>query len=205
MIRHIVFDFGNVLVHFNPNWLYERVFGDAAKSQWFNDHVVTQAWVRRLDAGEPIARCVAELQAQWPCYAEQIALYDTCYYEMVGDEMEGMRPLLERLKGEGFCLWGLTNWPPKIYRVLQTRPIFSLLDGMVISSEEHLTKPDPRIFQCLFSRYGLNPSACVFTDDVPANVDAGVALGMRGIVFNNAAQFERDLRAVLEREASTVE
>lgn len=197
MIKHIVFDFGNVLVHFNPNWLYGRVFGDEDQAQWFNDNVATQDWVRRLDAGEPIAQCVAELQAQWPAYAEEIALYDTRYYEMVGDEMEGMRPLLKRLRGEGFRLWGLTNWPPKIYRVLETRPIFSLLDGMVISSEEHLTKPDPRIFRCLLDRYGLAPDECVFIDDVPANVEAGVALGMKGIVFKGADQLERDLRTVM--------
>ena len=198
MVKHIVFDFGNVLVHFDPLWLYEDVFeGDRERAMWFNEHVATGAWVRRLDAGEPMGQCVAELQAQWPQYAREIALYDTRYYEMVGPEMEGMRPLLERLKGEGYGLWGLTNWPPKIYHVLETHPIFGLLDGMVISSEEHLTKPDARIYQCLLDRYGLTAEDCVFTDDVAANVVAAQAVGMRGILFRNALQLEHDLREMI--------
>ena len=195
MIRNIIFDYGNVLVHFDPNWLYTKVFnGDEAKSRWFNEQVLPQSWVTRLDAGEPMAEVIAQKQREWPQWKEEIAAYDTRYYEMVGDEVEGMYDLLSRLRLErGMHLWGLTNWPPKVYRVLAERRIFSLLDGMVISCEERLVKPDPRIFHTLLERYDLRAEECLFTDDREDNVEAAVALGMQGVVFRNAEQLARDI------------
>ena len=195
MIRNIIFDYGNVLVHFDPNWLYTKVFnGDEEKSRWFNEQVLPQSWVTRLDAGEPMAEVIAQKQREWPQWKEEIAAYDTRYYEMVGDEVEGMYDLLSRLRLErGMHLWGLTNWPPKVYRVLAESRIFSLLDGMVISCEERLVKPDPRIFHTLLERYDLRAEECLFTDDREDNVEAAVALGMQGVVFRNAEQLARDI------------
>ena len=197
MIKHLVFDYGNVLVRFNPNWLYTKVFnGDAKRSRWFNEVVLPQSWVTRLDAGEPMSAVIAERQALFPEYAGAIAAYDSRYYEMVGAQVAGMEPLLRRLRREGFGLWGLTNWPPKVYHVLATRPIFALLDGMVISCEERLVKPHPDIYRTLLARYDLQADECLFTDDRAENVLAAEQIGFHGIVFKSAAQFEADLRAM---------
>ena len=198
MIRNIIFDYGNVLVHFDPNWLYTKVFnGDEKKSRWFNETVLPQSWVTRLDAGEPMREVIAEKQHEWPQWSEEIAAYDTRYYEMVGDEVEGMYDLLQRLRYERrMQLWGLTNWPPKVYRVLAEKRIFSLLDGMVISCEEKLVKPDPRIFHTLLQRYDLKAEECLFTDDREDNVEAAIALGMKGVVFHNAEQLEEEINNI---------
>ena len=198
MIRNIIFDYGNVLVHFDPNWLYTKVFnGDEKKSRWFNETVLPQSWVTRLDAGEPMREVIAEKQREWPQWSEEIAAYDTRYYEMVGDEVEGMYDLLQRLRYERrMQLWGLTNWPPKVYRVLAEKRIFSLLNGMVISCEEKLVKPDPRIFHTLLQRYDLKAEECLFTDDREDNVEAAIALGMKGVVFHNAAQLEKEINNI---------
>ena len=198
MIRNIIFDYGNVLVHFDPNWLYTKVFnGDEKKSRWFNETVLPQSWVTRLDAGEPMREVIAEKQREWPQWSEEIAAYDTRYYEMVGDEVEGMYDLLQRLRYERrMQLWGLTNWPPKVYRVLAEKRIFSLLDGMVISCEEKLVKPDPRIFHTLLQRYDLKAEECLFTDDREDNVEAAIALGMKGVVFHNAEQLEEEINNI---------
>ena len=75
--------------------------------------------------------------------------------------------------------------------------IFELLDGYIVSSEVHKIKPEPEIYQCLFDRFSLNPEECVFADDRVENVVAGRRLGMDGIVFSDAAQFEKELRKLL--------
>ena len=69
-------------------------------------------------------------------------------------------------------------------------------DGLVISGEERVIKPDPRIFRILLERYGLTADATVFIDDQVANVEAAEAVGIRGIRFVDAVALRRDLRAV---------
>ena len=66
MTKNIIFDFGNVLVQWHPELIYTEYFGDEAKAWWFLRHVADYEWRGRIDAGEPTADCIAELQAKYP-------------------------------------------------------------------------------------------------------------------------------------------
>lgn len=193
-MHNLIFDFGNVLVEFNPHRLYDSVFnGDAQKAEWFHRNITPQDFYDNIDRGDDFAQCIKDLQEKHPDYAEEIALYDTRYHDMVGDALPGMTELLKELKERGCGLYGLTNWSYKVYAVLERVPIFRLLDGEVISSEEHLIKPDLRIYQCLIDRYQLNPSDCIFVDDKQTNVDAAKAVGMNALLFTGSEQLRNDL------------
>lgn len=72
-------------------------------------------------------------------------------------------------------------------------PIFRLLDGWVISSEEHLIKPDLRIYQRLVDKFHLQPADCIFVDDKQTNVDAAKAYGMHSLLFIDADQLRCDI------------
>lgn len=194
-MQNIIFDFGRVLVEFDPHRLYDPVFGgDREKAEWFHHNITTPDFYDRIDRGDDFAQCVKDLQALHPEYAKEIALYDTNYHDMVGDAIHGMTELLTELKTRGYHLYGLTNWSYKVYAVMERLPIFRLLEGTVISSEEHLIKPDPRIYQCLIDRYELQPSESIFVDDKQKNVDAAKACGMGGLVFTSADQLRSDLQ-----------
>ena len=193
MKKNYIFDFGKVLVGYDPHRVYDAYFGDKEKAEWFINNVITEEWMRRLDIGEDFQLCVREQQAQYPDYAEAIGMYDTHYQEMIPGEIEGMRELLCRLKDGGCRLYGLSNWSYKVYEVIRKYSIFSLLDGMVISSDVHLLKPDSRIYQCLMEKYGLQNEDCVFIDDRKENVEAAQKLKMQGIVFEDALQLRLKL------------
>ena len=194
-MQNIIFDFGKVLVEFDPHRLYDPVFGgDREKAEWFHHNITTPDFYDRIDRGDDFAQCVKDLQALHPEYAKEIALYDTNYHDMVGDAIHGMTELLTELKTRGYHLYGLTNWSYKVYAVMERLPIFRLLEGTVISSEEHLIKPDPRIYQCLIDRYELQPSESIFVDDKQKNVDAAKACGMGGLLFTSADQLRSDLQ-----------
>lgn len=66
----------------------------------------------------------------------------------------------------------------------------------MISGEVGAAKPDPRIYQALVERHGLDPASLAFVDDVPANVAAAESLGMRGLTFTSAAALRQDLAAL---------
>lgn len=197
-MKALVFDFGGVLVDWNPHHLYDSYFGSKEKATWFLENICTNEWNSQMDGGKPFCQGVAELSAQYPEYAKDIEAYFNRWIEMMGTEIEGMYGLLQEYKAKGYTLLGLTNWSSETFcQVKDVYPIFKLLDGMVVSAEEHCIKPSPRIYQILLERFGLNASDCVFIDDRQPNVDGADAVGMTGILFTSAQDLREKLESVL--------
>jgi epoxide hydrolase-like predicted phosphatase len=83
-------------------------------------------------------------------------------------------------------------------QVLHTRvPIADAFDVMVISAEEKIVKPDPRIYVSTLERLGVKADEAIFLDDFIENIDAANALGMIGVHFQSTEQAQRDMRVLL--------
>ncbi len=183
-VKNVVFDFGGVLIDWNQRYLYRKVFASEEEMEWFLANVCTSEWNARQDAGRPFAEGIAEAKAQYPQYSEQIEMFWSRWIEMVGGEIQENTDWLRRLKAEGYGIYGLTNWSAEtLPQVMESYDFFSLFDGIVVSGEEHLLKPDPRIYRVLLNRYHLNPAECLFIDDNPQNVAAAKHIGMWGLTF----------------------
>lgn len=194
MIKNIVFDFGKVLVDYDFVRVIRQFFHSDDDVRRYCDIVLTEDFMNQCDRGDlTIDQLVGNLKHEHPQYAEQLQLFADRYDDFVIGEMPGMNDLLTRLCAKGYKLYGLTNWCLKVHGVMQRYGIFRHLDGWVISSEEHLIKPDVAIYQRLCSRYGLEASECLFADDKPVNIEGARRAGMQGVVFENAAQFEAHL------------
>ena len=103
---------------------------------------------------------------------------------------EFMRPmpaveLIPQLHAQGKKVFALSNYGLEPFARTEKRfsAIFSQMDGMVISSREKISKPEPASYQLLCSRYGLKPEECVFIDDRPVNAEAARRVGMQAIVY----------------------
>ena len=193
-IKNIVFDFGGVLVDWNPRYLYDKYFGDEQQAQWFLDNICLYSWNLQMDGGKPFAEGVAELQAEHPEWGEAIGIYHTRWVEMMGGEVEGTADVLRRLKEKGYGIYGLTNWSAETFPMIRdTYPIFGEFDGIVVSGEEHLLKPNAAIYHCLFERYNLQPEESIFIDDNADNVAAAKAVGMESVRFADAATLVQQL------------
>lgn len=194
-LKNIIFDFGGVLVDWNPRYLYDKYFGDEERSEWFLNNICLYSWNLQMDGGKPFAEGVSELQALHPEWKEAIAIYHTRWVEMMGGEVEGTADVLRRLKAAGYKIYGLTNWSAETFPMIRdTYPVFSEFDGIVVSGEEHLLKPDAAIYRCLLDRYALAPAESIFIDDNEANVAAALDLGLEAHRFLSAAELERSLR-----------
>ena len=189
MIKNIIFDYGNVLVDWNPAYLFLPVFnGDEEKCRYFTDHICNREWFTRMDRGEDIDTCVAELQLQHPEYADTIALFRDRWFDMCHGDIPGMLEIIQDLKQKGYGVFGLTNWPAATFAEARRRfKTLASIDKYVVSSAVKLAKPEPEIFQLLLAKYSLNPLECVFIDDRVDNVNAAKALGMSGIVYPGTA------------------
>lgn len=197
MARIAVFDVGNVLIRWDPRVPYRSLLPDDAAIDAFFEEIGFFAWNLDNDRGRSWDQAVAELSARFPHRAALIAAAHHGWMETVLGPIEGSVAILRRLKAAGVPLYAITNFSEK-WAEAQARFDFlrdSFLD-VVVSAEERMVKPDPRLYEVLLRRNGLKAEDCVFIDDSLPNVEGARAVGMRGIHFQNPEALERDLRAL---------
>ena len=195
MIKNIVFDLGEVLIKWDPRNLYRKVFNDEREMEYFLTEVCSPAWNSRSDAGELFADVCAELAEKYPAYKSQIAMYYPRWEEMLGGEVTGSVQILRELKAKGTPLFALTNWSAQTFPLARKLfPFLGEFDGIVVSGEEKLIKPDPRLYQILLDRYHLDPKETLFIDDNPTNVAAAKALGFVAVNFTSPENLRKELK-----------
>ena len=194
---NVVFDIGNVLVHWDPRALYAKIFATEAEVEWFIANVCTNEWNLEQDRGRSFAEGVAELSARFPEHAEAIAAYDLRWHETVLGAIDGSVEILEELRQRGTPLYAITNFNQhKFKEALRRFPFLSVFRDTVVSGDERVLKPDAAIYRLLLERNALLPEDCVFIDDSLKNVEGARAVGMTGLHFTTPEALRRDLVAL---------
>ena len=201
MIKAVIFDIGNVLVEF----AWKKVFHDfGLKGEAFetlaNATVRHPAWLE-LDRGaitteEAIEAFVKEAP-EYRNYIERI-------YQELGNMLipyDYAISWIHELQERGYKVYLLSNWSKPAYdlcadEVLQFLP---MVDGAILSFQELLVKPDPKIYDLICKRYAINPAEAVFLDDTLKNVEAARAYGMRAIHFQSYEQGKAELEELLKK------
>ena len=199
MIKNIIFDFGGVLVDWNPHYLFDKYFNDINESNYFVENVCNSEWNAEMDGGKPFEQAVRERIALFPKYAEALKLYQTNWMDTMGEEIPGMYDLIKSLKANGFpVIYGLTNWSSETFPTVQkTYRIFSLIDKIVVSGEVKQLKPNPEIFHTLLNKFNLKPEESLFIDDNLKNVEGAKAVGINALRFENATKLKEDLKVLI--------
>ena len=192
MIKNIIFDFGCVLINWSQHNLYDTYFGSKEKTNWFIDNICTWEWNNQTDVGKTFASSIEEKIAEFPEWEKEIRMYWERWEDMIGGAVEGMQDWICELKKAGYKVYGLSNWSAETFPLVKEKfPVFKMMDGIVISGEELIAKPDYRIYQILLNRYNLQANECVFVDDRQSNIDAAKELGIHGITFANCEQAKK--------------
>jgi 2-haloacid dehalogenase len=194
--KAVVFDLGGVLIDWDPRYLYRKLLADEEAVEEFLATVCTPEWNAELDRGRPFAEGVAELVERHPAQAAAITAYHERWREMLGGEVPGAVAVLADLRAAGVPLYALTNWSAETFAITRGRFAFlEWFDGVVVSGQERVIKPDPRIFRLLADRFGLDPETTFYVDDSEANVAAARALGFDAVRFTGPERLRRDLEA----------
>ncbi|WP_445452794.1 HAD family hydrolase [Flavobacterium sp. 25HG05S-40] len=196
-IKNIVFDFGGVLVDWNPRHLYKNHFQDTDTMESFLKNICTEAWNIEQDRGRSLSEATTELQQKFPEHSDMIALFYGEWETMLKGEITGTVALLLQLK-QKYTLYGLTNWSAETIDIAYRRfSFFKEFEGIVVSGTEKLIKPDKRIYQLLLNRYLIKAEESIFIDDNIHNVKAAQELGFYAIHFENPAQLEAALLTII--------
>lgn len=181
IIKNIIFDFGGVLMDWNPKYLYQNVFNSEEEMDYFLDNIATLKWNAEQDRGRSFQEATEILQNQYPEFSKEIALYYSQWPVMLKGTIEENVSILRNLHGR-YQLYGLTNWSAESFPyAYKNYDFFSLFNGIVVSGEEKLIKPDERIYELLLNRYNLNASECLFIDDNYENIRTAQAMDFNTI------------------------
>ncbi len=185
-IKNIVFDFGGVLLDWNPRYFYRTFFENETEVEYFLANICTEEWNAEQDRGRSFSEGIKLLQTQHPEYGNAIRLFGDNWEDMLKSELLDGVKLLRELKNCDYRIWGLTNWSAETIQIAYRKyDFFQLFDGIVVSGEEKLIKPDKRIYEVLLDRYNLNAEESVFIDDNHANIKAARELGFKAILFDD--------------------
>ena len=199
MISNIVFDIGNVLAAFR----WKEYIEDLGYTGEIADRIARATTLNRLwrevDRGVMSVNDIIEgCIASDPGIETQIRHFYADRRRLV-EEYAYSRGWLEELKKRGYKIYLLSNYSYDHFQYISRHfSFFGLEDGMLISCTVKLLKPDVRIYEALFEKYGLIPEECVFLDDSEANVEGAKKAGMQGIVFDNYEQGRAELEALLK-------
>jgi len=194
VIRNIIFDFGGVLVDWNPEYLFKDVFSDRSELDYFLEKICTPDWNEKQDAGRPLSEAIRALQERHPKYRDEIRLFYDDWATMLGGPISQNVALLKPLK-INYRLFGLTNWSAETFPIAyDLYPFFEEFEGIVISGVEKMAKPDDRIYLVLLERYKLSAAKCLFIDDNARNIRAATALGFHTIHLKNDVNLNDELR-----------
>ena len=199
MLKNLVFDFGNVLVRFEPfHMLRAHVDTDEEARELYRMIYESKPWIDG-DLGYLTRPEVVEgICAQNPDKAELLRrVLPHCPSILVMPD--GTPALLEELKRAGFACYFISNVNPEDFNYMRAKyPAMGVLEG-IASWQEHIRKPDAAIYQTLLDRYGLKAEECIFVDDMPVNTAAAAALGFGTITLSGGADtLEEALLAVPE-------
>ena len=193
-IKAVVFDFGGVLVDWNPRYLYRKVFKTEDETENFLNRICTPEWNWRMDKGKSFAESVSELQALHPEYAKEIAMFDTRWEEMLGAVNEESVDILNEVS-EKVPVYGLTNWSAEKFAIARPKYAFmKVFKGIVVSGIEKEAKPEEPIFNILLHRFGLQAHDTFFTDDSAANIETARRMGFQAFLFTSAADLRFELK-----------
>lgn len=193
-MKAVVFDIGNVLVRWDAAQAFLPALGDHVAVLAFLDRIGFAALNLRGDAGETFAALADEITD--PADRALFATYLSNYASTIPEAIEGTWALIPRLRERGLQIHAITNWSAETWPIgLATHPRLATSFGVtVVSGQDRVLKPDPRIFALLCARAGLEPEDCLFIDDSLKNVEGARVFGMQAHHFASPEALENDLK-----------
>lgn len=195
-IKNIIFDFGGVLVDWNPRYFFKDHFNDDEKMESFLKNITTEEWNIEQDRGRTLVEGTNFLVARHPEWEKEIRAYYDNWTTMLKSDIPQNVAVLRQLEHSEYELFGLTNWSAETFPfALENYDFFKLFEGKIlVSGTEKLIKPNPEIWKLLLDRYRIKAGESVFIDDNFKNIEAAKHLGFICIHIKNETDLAKELR-----------
>ncbi|MEZ3422683.1 MAG: HAD family phosphatase [Lachnospiraceae bacterium] len=186
MIKNIIFDVGDVLLEYRWKDMlkdYGLPDDEAYKvgNLMFNDNLWHEFDLANMTRDE----IVGQYLKNYPDYAEVMQWFMT-HGELMHVKREDVWEKAQKLKEKGYGIYILSNYSQELFeKHTKDAPFISLADGVVVSYQIHITKPDEKIYRYLLDKYNLKAEECIFFDDREENTEAARKLGIEAITVTS--------------------
>lgn len=197
-IKNIIFDFGGVLMDWNPRYFFKDYFNDEERMEHFLKNIATDEWNAEQDRGRSLAEGTEFQVAKHPDWEKELRAYYDNWTSMLLRDIPENVAVLRKLENSRYELFGLTNWSAETFiYALDNYDFFQIFkDKIVVSGTEKLIKPDPEIWTVLLNRYKIIAEESVFIDDNAKNIEVAKSLGFICVHVQEATDLEKELRAL---------
>ncbi len=193
MTKTVIFDFGNVLVHFSPKALTAAVVRDPVAAAQIEAVLFDRLYWDKLDDNTiSDDKLLAAVCDRLPPALHDAArrVYDAWWERLT--PIDGMAALVRDIKTAGRQVYLLSNISVGFVEGYRSAAwldeLLAPFDGLVFSGPLGLVKPDPAIFAHLLDRYDLCAEECLFVDDLPTNIAGAASVDIAGYVFDGDAE-----------------
>lgn len=195
-IKNIIFDFGGVVMDWDPRYFFKDHFNDDEKMEHFLENIATDEWNAEQDRGRTLAEGTEIQVAKHPEWEKEIRAYYDNWTTMLKSDIPHNVEVLRKLEHSKYELFGLTNWSAETFPyALENYDFFKIFKGkIVVSGTEKLIKPDPAIWEVLLNRYQIKAEESVFIDDNAKNIEIAKSLGFICIHIKEDTNLEKELR-----------
>ena len=193
-----LFDLGGVFFDWDPNYFYKNIFESEEETRYFLDNICNDEWNIKQDKGRLIKEAEDELILKYPKYTKEIKMYYKNHRKMIRGIFEESIEVLRQLKDKNYKCYVLSNWSAETFEGIPIDyPFMQLFDGLLISGEDKLIKPDQAIYELAKKRFNLDPEETVFIDDKLENIEAAQKMNFKTIHLINPKNIEMEIKKFL--------
>lgn len=185
-IKNIVFDMGRVLLKFDP-WVSLEKYCEKQedKERIYQELFLGPEWIMGDEGKITNGQRYELVKERLPKELHQTLKLIVENWEVCMEPVEGALEFYRQVKEKGYHTFVLSNACNRFYGYFPRFYDLNSFDGVVVSSDIKMIKPDPEVYQYLLQTYCLLPSECLFLDDMEENILAARTAGMEGIVFQD--------------------
>ena len=189
-----LFDLGGIFFDWDPKFFYKSVFDSEYELNFFLDEVCNNEWNLLHDSGLSIADGENEYISKYPKYKDQIRMFFPNHRKMIRGTFQSSIDQLISLKSKNFLCYVLSNWSAESFIGMKDNyPFLNKFDGMIISGEHKMTKPNKNIYELAIKKFNLIPEETVFIDDKIENIEAAELIGFKTIHLTNPLKIKEEI------------
>lgn len=202
-VRTVLFDIGNVLLDWRPEAFLDRHVGPERRNAFLKAVPIMEVNLQ-IDQGAPFRESLDRLIADYPDWAEELKLWRDRFVETLGPVQDHSVRLLRALRRADVPVHALSNFGDETFAMAEREfPFLEEFDERFISARMGVMKPDAAIYAAVEDTLG-EAESLLFVDDKQENIDAALARGWRGHLFQGAEGWAARLVAegLLSEEAA---
>ncbi|MBR2548685.1 MAG: HAD family phosphatase [Clostridiales bacterium] len=194
MIKNVVLDMGNVLLDFNPEFVMNMFCSSPEEKEIIDKELFNGPEWKMGDRGDIKDKDRFDLvKVRVPGKYHEALKNCADRWDVCMTPLDGAREFCESVKESGFGIYVLSNASDLFYVYFPKFLPLDFFDGVFVSSDYLMLKPDVEIYKTFLEKYGLKGDECLFIDDREDNIEGAKKAGL------NTFRFEGDYKAILNK------